>query len=831
MRSFKRILLCLIVVLLPLCALAGGLHETLPCDTLQVEASVGYDGLMTYGKLMPLRIRLKNLGQDVNATVAVNIYISQTAYNRYEMEVPLAASAEKELCIPISVGSKQETFTVEVWENGQKICAVNTYPVQTLNPSAMLVGVLSAAPEKLSYMNMDATNDDLLRGEYFQTVPLTAESFPDTVEMLAPFGMLAVDGFDVNLLSAAQQQALASWLEEGHILLLGGGAQASVSWPAFTDLTGLTPVTLSTSEDITPAMLQWLGAVGVPARKEITLTQATGGTVLVDVDGMPLIWRSQAGNSVIYVTAFSLSDKVLTGWAPMHTFWQRAVIKDCYSLYQRCLYPSSTQVDDAYFAARLPLENDVDLMSAALLVIAVMALGSILAYLLLKYKDKRQWLWMILPVLACASTAGVCVLAAGSSAAQPTALFLSVLQQDEEGLTDLNTSIAVASPSRGEQLIASSSGSIHPLDENAYYDFSTDSREPTTMNYRYVLGENRSLGVDLGMPWNTKYLLMDNVPVPQGQVTASAWMENEGIHATIVNQTELTLDEGIFLCKFGFCSVPALAPGEGCDLTLVKTASNPNDPYGFQDGCMYESLAGSSYQSYSILTQYHRQKMNLKESDALDRQTSMLIDLTARVLDRSYAGQSSLYSSYYYSSMATKFHYMATTDDLSTQQISMNGMPVTRTASLGIMSVEVPFATLREGRVCYLPGDCPVVRCQVDGDGAPFFNDGQTSGGREYHSLKDNPAFMFQVDDPAMTVERLSFQISYMPQNAQAYLYNGEDWVEYEMDEMAADPQQYLDDQGRIFLQIRSRIGTEDYQEILTPSMLLEGSVSNNAEN
>lgn len=246
---------------------------------------------------------------------------------------------------------------------------------------------------------------------------------------------------------------------------------------------------------------------------------------------------------------------------------------------------------------------------------------------------------------------------------------------------------------------------------------------------------------------------------------------------------------------------------------------------------MYESLAGSSYQSYSILTQYHRQKMNLKESDELDRQTSMLIDLTARVLDRSYAGQSSLYSSYYYSSMAAKFHYIATTDDLPTQQISMNGMPVTRTASLGIMSVEVPFATLREGRVCYLPGDCPVVRCQVDGDGVPFCNDGQTSGGREYHSLKDNPAFMFQVDDPAMTVERLSFQISYMPQSAQAYLYNGEDWVEYEMDEMAAEPQQYLDDQGRIFLQIRSRIGIEDYQEILTPSMLLEGSVSDNAEN
>lgn len=829
-QRFKRVLLCLLAVLLPLCAMADGLHETLSCASLQVEASIGYDGLMTYGTLMPLNIRLKNLGQDMNATVAVNVYASQETYNRYEMDVALAANAEKQLCIPISVGSKQETFTVEVWQDASKICAVNVSPTQTVNPSALLVGVLSDAPEKLSYMNIDATNDELLRVEYFQTIPLTAETFPDSAELLAPFGILAVDGFDVSLLSASQRQALEQWLEAGHILLLGGGSSASASWPFFASYTGLTLDTLTLTEDITPALLQWLGAVGVPSGREVTLARATGGTALVSMDSTPLIWRSQAGDSVIYTTAFSLSDKALTGWSPMHTFWQRTFIKDCYSLYQRCLYPSSSYTGYyAYSAASLPLENDVDLLPAALLAAGVMVLGSALAYCLLRRWDKRQWLWLILPVLACASTAGICVMAANSSAAQPTVLALSILQQDKEGLTDLSTSLAVASPEQGEQLIASGNGSIRPLDET-YYDYSTTSGLPTAMNYRYVLGENRSLGVDLGIPWSCKYLQMDNVPVPQGQIVTSVWMEDDGLHAALDNQTQMTLDAGVFLCKFGFCSVPALAPGESCTLALIKTATDPNDPYAFQDGCMYESLAGSSIQSYSILNQYYRQKLNLKADESLDNYTSTVFDLVAQVLDRSYWGQNYLYSSYYYDSMSTKFHYLTTTENLPALEISINGSAVTRSAHLGLVAIEVPFVNTQNSQVCYLPGECQVLRYLLDDAGVPFEADDQTSTAREYHSLKDNPAFMFQLDDPATTISHLSFHVSYMPQSARAYLYNGVDWVAYTMGEDVADPQQYLDEQGRIFLQLRSSIGTDDYQDVMTPAMLLEGSVNDHAD-
>lgn len=824
MRLFKRILLCLLAVLLPLSAAGKNLHQELPCAALQVDAAIGYDGLMTYGKLMPLRIRVENLGADMSATLAVNVYASRSDYNRYEMELSLAASAVKEVCIPVYAGSKQETFTVEVWDNGSKTCAVNVSPAQVLNPSAMLIGVLSDAPEKLSYLNIDNSSDELLRAEYMQTVPLSIDSFPETGELLSAFGMLVVDGFDVSLLSASQRQALDTWLEAGHILLVGGGAQASIAWPAFAAYTGLTAGAPVTCPDVTPALLQWVSSVGVPAGKALTITQGTGATPLVTQGDTPLIWKSTAGNSVVFTTAFSLSDSALTSWLPMHTLWQRALVQEQYSLYQSCLYPSGSLNSFNYAAARLPLENDVPLLPAVLCVAAIAVLGTLLAYIFLKRRDKRQWLWAILPGLAAVSVAVVCALGASSAAARPAVLSLTLFQQEADSIPTLRTSLVVGAPKQGEQIIRSDVGTIHPLDERSgYYDY--DAPAPVTLNYRYLLGDSTGLGVNMASPWATRRLLVDDLPTPQGQINAALWMEDDGFHGTIVNETQLHMNEGVLVCKYGFCSVPALAPGESCTISLVKTAADPKDPYLFKDGCMYESMAGGSIQTYAIMTQYYRTRLNLDQKEELPQDANLMLDLTNQVLDKIYWGRNSLTSSYYNSSSATRFHYLTTCDQLPAPRISMNGQEVTRTSTLGIVAAEADFISQRDNQVCYLPWECPALPCQTDSSGAPAYDESTAPAVQSYYRLNKNPTFMFQVAQPLATLERLCFYTDYMPRNAQAYLYNGSSWVAYTMGEELAAPQQYMDKQGRIFLQYRPTSTVDDYQELMAPAMLLEGSV------
>lgn len=810
MRFMKRVLLCLLACVMPLCALG----QELPCTTLQVEATIGYDGVMTYGKCMPLRIRLENPGQALSATVAVNIRAGWDRYDRHEMPVTLAANEVKELCIPIQAEGRQETFTVEVWDGGEKLCAVNACPTLVANPAAMLVGVLSPTPEKLGYMNIDTATDEMFRGEYMQTVPLTAETFPDTAELLASFGMLAVDSFDVGQLNENQRTALWDWLKSGeHILLLGGGTQAGVTWPAFAGHTGLAAGGVMAA-DVTSGLLQWLGAVGVPAGKNVTIATAAGDPPVAQVDGTPLVWRRQVGNSRIYTTSFSLADSVLTSWAPMHTFWQRVLVKDCYSLYQRCLYPSTSPSGFNYAVSRLPLDGDVPLWPGVLAAAGIMVLGGLAAYILLKRADRRQWLWAVLPGLAAVSAGIVWVMALGSGGAQPTALSVSVYRQTGSE-SSLSTSLAIGMPDMGEMLVTSSEGTLHTLDRGGYYDAGTTT--PVTRRYRYLLGETSGIGMDTTRAWDMRYLLVKDLPIPTGGVETSAWMEADGLHATVTNNSQLRLDEGVLLCNYGFCAVPALAPGEGCTLTLVKTAANLYDAYPFGNGCMYEGMAGTSLQTYNLPYQYHRFRAGIANQPeaTLDVESTLMTDLMAQVLDHLYSDEKA------YGSTLTRFFYLAGADGLAVPEISVNGHPVTRGVSRSLAAVEVPFATVQDGRICYLPGDCQPVRCQVDAQGVPYCHGAQAS--QNYHRLSDSPVFMFQPEGLPATIDRLAFHVDYMPRDTQAYLYTGTDWVAYTMGEDVPSPQQYMDEEGRIFLQLRWMGSAEEYHEVSTPSMTLEG--------
>ena len=104
MRKMTRLCALLLALLLPW----GALGET------DISLSVGYDGLITYGKALPVTIRLENHGEDFSGVAAIDIAVSRTEYNRYEQEFFLAAGAVKEFCFPVRIDSRQTRFTAEL---------------------------------------------------------------------------------------------------------------------------------------------------------------------------------------------------------------------------------------------------------------------------------------------------------------------------------------------------------------------------------------------------------------------------------------------------------------------------------------------------------------------------------------------------------------------------------------------------------------------------------------------------------------------------------------------------------------------------------------------
>ena len=198
MRDWMKRTVILLLAVCMLSACAAGLaeesmHREIRNDSFDMEVLIGYDGAMTYGKAMPVRVRIRNFGEDFEGVLGMNAYISQKEYDRFEMNVAVPAGSAREFELSVSVYARQEQFTAEIVKDGEVICSASAKPARLVNPGAMLIGVLSTRPQNMNNLNIDRENDVLARYEMWQTVQLTPENFPESEGVLSSFGMLVLD--------------------------------------------------------------------------------------------------------------------------------------------------------------------------------------------------------------------------------------------------------------------------------------------------------------------------------------------------------------------------------------------------------------------------------------------------------------------------------------------------------------------------------------------------------------------------------------------------------------------------------------------------------------
>ena len=190
MRNGMRntLILLLTACLLFICTggAADSMHREIDNPSFDIEITVGYNGTMTYGKIMPVRVRIRNFGEDFEGVLGMNAYANAREYDRYERAVAIPAGSEREFELWITVYARQNNFTAELVKDGEVICSSVGKPKTIVNPSAMLVGVFSSRPQNLKNLDINRDNDTMSRYEFWQTIPLTASREPDPSAAKAP---------------------------------------------------------------------------------------------------------------------------------------------------------------------------------------------------------------------------------------------------------------------------------------------------------------------------------------------------------------------------------------------------------------------------------------------------------------------------------------------------------------------------------------------------------------------------------------------------------------------------------------------------------------------
>ena len=814
------LILCLLFACAP--ALSESMHREVENPSLSAEVQLGYDGRVTYGKAIPIRVTVRNGGGDLEGILAVNTYVNRVKYDRYETEIFVPAGGERTVVLPVLIESQQDLFTVEILRDGETLLAVNALPAGIINPSAMMIGLLSTRPRNLANLEIDQESDVLYRYEYWETVALTPETLPDDGKLLDSFGMIVLDDVDPAGLTEKQQKALKDWIARGHVLLCGGGRTAPQNLAFLGDLTALRAEDFTVSGSVIVSLESFLGQQTTDEHPTTALARITGGDALAsDEDGNGLLWRETVGSGRIYTLAWEAGDAALNASPMMHPFFQQLLILRDAALYRNVLYAEGS-AGARYFPGedtRLEIRNP---MPTAAIVIAVCVLAAAAVWFLLRKLGKTVWMWAALPALALAAALSAVLLSGSSSMNSPVASTAVNIVQDGSGRTARFTGVTAAAPRAGIRSYSMEGEELSAVLYEGYYGPDDDedgaSREPAVLRAVYRRGTRGETAVSAATPWETVHLEARRAEAEDGRVEAEIWKEKDGFHGVVTNLLPYGLKEGTVTCGYGYVKIPALAPGESADFVLLtETAKDPSDPE-YENGKIYMN---SSSSIYGVTAQLY----DIGNPDETGSRASAMIGMTSAASDYvadpegSSGGQNTVV-----------FLYSAEPAEPIAANVLVDGKETEGRSEIALYNAAIRYLTIGKTGVVYrAPGMDVAVRCNLDAKGLPAGDQEEDASSKYfYYDLSELPTFRFHPEDLAdVEISELTLGMDawYLSQ-LKCYVLDVKDqtWTEVQANAPIEDPEKYLDAEGNLYCQFRP-VAADTYMSIPRPTLTVEGTL------
>ncbi len=820
---------------------------------ISMEAELGYFGAITYMRDIPFTITLENKGPDIAGTIGVDLYRNNRYFDRYEYPISLASGAKKRVVLPVNLKMKQDHYVIEFTSGGSVVASVIKTPDRTIKPEASLVGVLSSDPQSLSYMNIDSLSRVWAdRYEAWQLVTLDEDHFPQADSLMSTFSMVVVDGFDVSSLSAEQQKVLDRWVEGGGMVVVGGGAQAAAGYPYFAKYTGLKAGSLVEAADITPALIQYCALLGdKPLGQPVLLNEVNTKAAPLVADEHPLIFRHQSGSGFIYTTTFELGAKPLSGWSGMSAMWPRVLLKSANSQYAAMYSKISSKLYGGSYATYLlgnvPIENDSSTLPVIILLVIYLILAGLGSYLILKRLDKREWMWLTVPALAFVCMAGLYLMSQSLPFNKPAVASFTSIRMNPRGETSISSIADLSSPETGEALIQGESGMhLTPIDEYTYfYDDPMATSAPKQLLYRMVFGDTPAIGYPQSAPWTLRHVSLSGETPDFGELTGRLWMQEDGLHGQVVNNTPYTFKEGLLITNLGYARVGELKPGATGQVTLLRpkdeggkstsTASVSIYEAKIEEGVMISSniTRNSDMDLYPIIRAAIYPEEQAAKPNTIDLYRQLGRDeLNLRSFRESAIHQVLGTNPTGSTSWVSPFHFVAFQEEIGQTKLYLNGQEVKKHGHQAVVDVLLTYEPVSPtGMVYYPSGTLSAYPVQQNADGSFSELDQKAADPYMSYQLTLQPVFCFTMPDTSkLTVNSMSILASSYDTVPTMQLYNHQTMMWEEQSTLFVtftekEIRPFIGPQGRMYVRFVPGTSSRDYDSVMVPSITLEGRV------
>lgn len=794
---------------------------TASCAEAQVsmEASVGYDGTVFGGRWFPLEVTITSDAEALDGVVAVDVALNTTDNDRYEYPVSIAAGETATLRFPICMLASVRSYEVVLSVDGKERARTEALVMEAVPQEAYVIGVLGGDDALVDSLNSRGKQDVLGRQDRLAAVSVDEAFGTISGEELSAFAALVIDAYDVGALGEAQLEQLAQWIEAGGTVILGPGKGAACSTSWFEQLTGVRVGAAAEEAEVLPMLLAYAGAAAEGGQSAVYPLAAGDDGAVHDAQGRCLLAVSDISEGHVITCGFSLTDEQVLASARNNALWQRLLIAVDANLYNSAIRYSykSNHVYDSGVCSALRIGKGVSILPVVIVLAGYALVAGVGLYLLLRRLDRSKLMWFCLPA---ASAGGVLLVVALSGALgmdDPTAACLRVTHYDETGRVSSEERALVAYPDQTRVTI--SAEGAQEIARAGYMNYgSAELQDARTLRDVRRFGENPSIELKAVAPWLAQDLVIyADEGEPEGSVTASAWMEADGLHAVASNGTDVALQNAVMFTSLGYAPLGDIPAGETREAVLTRPqtyAKKANGEAAILEGALlqYPRSIGEAIRAYVYPQSQTDPDFSTSQLDKAERETLSLL-------------QNKLYTAT--ASVRDEFScvLLADSPEIACTKLYKDGEEITRNEQVSVMAVDMAFEPVSDSGHFYYPkGTFQSNAAKQTADG-PVLSE---TAEREYLSMNGELLFGFDLSpiagEKVSTIQIITEIYGNGVIELQVYDNAAGDWVyltHAEQTEISGElVQRVLDSDGHLFL----RYTSEDFGDgLYPPAIIVEG--------
>lgn len=283
-----------------------------------LAASAGFDGFYKDRTAVPVWVDVANTGAPLEATIAVTVGDSSFGDSTfYTAPVSLPSGSAKRVPLYVYLPEFGADISVQLLAGDELIAETGTSSLSRMAAADLLYGVISPEPGALAFLGTVPAGREEAAVAF-----LTLDDLPDIAPGWQALDLLVLDDSDSSRLSREQQDALATWIENGGQLVVTGGPGGATTAAGVAELL---PVTVTGSDTVSelPALAAFARTdLGSGGPFVVATSELNDGEVILAEGETILMARRPVGRGAVFFLALDPRLDPLRGWAGAAVLWE-----------------------------------------------------------------------------------------------------------------------------------------------------------------------------------------------------------------------------------------------------------------------------------------------------------------------------------------------------------------------------------------------------------------------------------------------------------------------------------------------------------------------------